>query len=110
MQLSTQMEGESLVVSVRERLDAVSTADFEASCARWIEEGSVHLVLDLSGLAYISSAGLRCILAAAKKARRLGGGLALCGLTGQVNEVIQLSGFDRILPTYFTADEALCAS
>jgi anti-sigma B factor antagonist len=109
MRLSTRTDGEYLIVTVFHRLDAATAPDFEASCAQWIDGGHANLILDMTGLEYISSAGLRGILVAAKKVQRNGGGLALCGLSGGVQEVIQLSGFDRIIPTYPTAEKAMGA-
>ena len=110
MQLSTRSEGQYFVVTVSRRLDAVTTPEFESACTGWLDEGQCRLILDMSEMEYISSAGLRSILSAAKRAQRMGGGLSLVGLAGQVLEVIQLSGFDRILPIYPTVADAPSAT
>lgn len=58
------------------------------------------IVLDFGGLEYISSAGLRSILAATKKVKTVNGSLSLCALSGLVEEVVTISGFDNILTVY----------
>ncbi len=53
--------------------------------------------MDLEQLAYISSAGLRVVLMAAKRAKQSGGRLLLCGLSPAVRELFEISGFLKIL-------------
>ena len=54
-------------------------------------------MLDLTGLEYISSAGLRSLLVLAKAVKSAGGAMVLCCLTPAVREVMTISGFDNIL-------------
>ena len=100
MNVKTRDENGYFIVSLDGRLDIGNSAQFEAICLEWIEQGKHQLVLDFSTLEYISSAGLRSILSATKKLKSLGGGLSLCGLSGLVEEVITVSGFDNILKVY----------
>jgi anti-anti-sigma factor len=55
------------------------------------------VTVDLSKLDYVSSAGLRVFLSAAKAAKAKGGKLTLLSPKPAVMEVLQISGFDRIL-------------
>jgi anti-sigma B factor antagonist len=107
MKVTARAEGEYFVVTVTQRLDAVTAPEFESLCIGWIDEGHSRLVIDMAALDYVSSAGLRSILSAAKRVQRMGGGLALCGPAGQVREVVEMAGFDRILPMHATVDDAL---
>lgn len=100
MNVSTRMENDFFVVKLEGRLDIGTATQFEKDCMTWIEQGKRQFVLDLAGLEYISSAGLRSILAATKKLKPLGGRLSLCGLSGLVEEVVTVSGFDNILEVY----------
>lgn len=88
------------VVPVTGRLDTATTTAFEKQCVKLISEGISHIVLDLTGLQYISSSGLRSILVVAKKLQANDGALALCNPGGIVQEVISISGFDNIFPVY----------
>ena len=100
MELKTRDEQGVLVVEVKGRMDAVTVQDFDKTTQALVDQGKTKIVLDLSGLDYISSAGLRGLLALAKKLKTKQGKLSLCSLSGMVREVISLSGFDQILPIF----------
>src|SRR5438105_14601322 len=94
------------VVRPQGRLDSATSPDFEADVLGRIDNGARALLLDFSQLTYISSAGLRTVLLAAKRMKGTGGRLALCALGKQAAEVFEISGFNSILdvhPTYAAA-------
>ena len=94
------------LVRVSGRIDSSNAAEFD----RVLKEvaGRKHnVVLELSGVEYISSAGLRSILAATKKLKAQNGSLALCALSGLVEEVVTVSGFDNILQVFPDLDQAM---
>lgn len=107
MKLDAYREKDFLVLKVEGRLDIAVSAEFEKSCAAFIEQGERKVVLDFSHLEYISSAGLRSILAIAKRLKSDGGSLSLCSLAGLVREVFELSGFDNFLPVYDGVEQVL---
>ena len=107
MKVNTREVGVCWVVEGEGRLDISNSGQFEKECLAWIEQGHKILVLDFSQLEYISSAGLRSILSAAKKAGSAGGSVSLCGLSGLVEEVITVSGFDNILAVYADVEQAV---
>ncbi len=72
-----------------------------------ISSGEKHLVLDLSKVEFMSSAGLRAILGALKETRQQGGDLYLAGAKAGVERVLKMSGFPKILKTYDSVDEAV---
>ncbi len=99
MDIKTREEQGTVIVEVSGRLDAATTGQFETSCSETIQSKSgAKVILDFSGLEYISSAGLRSLLSLAKKLKATGGSLKLCNLTGIVKEVINIAGFDQFLP------------
>lgn len=106
------MSAEIQAVRPQGRLDSNSGPVFEKELLGYIDGGSRRLLLDLSELSYISSAGLRVILVAAKKMKAAGGKLVLAGLSAQVAEVFEISGFNRILdiePDHASAEARLSA-
>jgi anti-sigma B factor antagonist len=98
-----------LVIRPKSRVDSGTASLFEERCASLIGEGPTKVVIDFSDVDYISSAGLRALLIAAKKAKSLGGALTLCGLNGGVREVMAVSGFDTILGAHAGVAEARAA-
>ncbi len=107
MEFASEKQGGKVVIAVTGRMDAVSAPDFEKECAAWQEKGENNLVIDLAKLEYISSAGLRSILAAAKKLKAAQGGICFYNLSGMVEEVFTLSGFSAMFPVCVTLEEAL---
>ena len=107
MEITARAEQDCTVVAVSGRLDTGTAADFDKQAAAWPGQGPKRLVLDLGQLDYISSAGLRSILALGKKARAAGGSLCLCCPRGVVAEVISLSGFDSFLAVHPSLETAL---
>jgi anti-anti-sigma factor len=107
MEILVRDEQGFTVVSVSGRLDAGTAQELETSCANLIEKGGRKLIFNLSALEYVSSAGLRSVLAVAKKLKAVGSNLALCGLSGLVQEVFTISGFDSFLPVHDTVESAV---
>ena len=107
MEITRKMEGEAIVASVSGRLDAGSSGQFDEALSDLIAEGARQVVLDFSNLAYISSAGLRSVLVAAKALKNNDGVLSLAELKAEVKEVFDISGFSSILPIYDTVDSAV---
>ncbi|MEI7437055.1 MAG: STAS domain-containing protein [bacterium] len=90
------------------RLDATSAVTAEQQIAGVIDGGASRLLIDLSGLEFISSAGLRVLLVVAKKMARQNGKIALCGLQKAVMDVFEISGFLSIFR--ITADKVEAVS
>jgi anti-anti-sigma factor len=67
----------------------------------------VGLVIDFSGVPYMSSAGLRALMVGAKECKAKGGKLAIAGLQPVVREVFQISRFDKVIATFGPVHEAL---
>jgi anti-anti-sigma factor len=89
------------------RIDSATGPAFEKDVLRQIDDGQRRLLLDFAELQYISSAGLRIVLLAAKRMKAAGGKLALCSLNPQIAEVFEISGFSRILDIHPSRDAAL---
>ena len=91
------------------RVDGINSLKFQDALTSLLEKNVTALVLDLEHLSYISSAGLRVILVAAKELQESTGKFAVCSLSDSVADVFRVSGFDTIVPTYATQPEALSA-
>jgi len=95
MTITKKAEGSSLTVAVEGRLDTVTSPDLEAALSESLE-GVTDLTLDFSALDYISSAGLRVLLATQKKMNAQGS-MKVCGVNETVGEVFEVTGFADIL-------------
>jgi anti-sigma B factor antagonist len=95
------------IVSVKGRLDTLTAPDLEKQVIAWIGEGHRMLLLDLTGVEFLSSAGIRAILVAAKKTKEQKGTMAVAGLQGIAQEAFKLSGCSTIISTYASVDSAL---
>lgn len=107
MKIDASKEGHAVVMSLKGRLDAGASSEFEASLSDWISKGDHHFLLNFTGLEYISSAGLRSLLAVSKKLKEKNGKIFLVGLHGPVEEVFKISGFMSIFRVFSTAETAL---
>jgi len=107
MEIDKKKERNALVVSVTGRMGEVSAPEFEEKMMQCIDEGEKTIVVDLERLEYISSAGLRSILATAKALKEVGGKIFLAGLTGAVKEVFEISQFVSIFEVYDSVNDAL---
>ncbi len=91
------------------QLDTNTSPEFEQRLFKAITDGTRNLVLNLKGLHYISSAGIRVLLKAINAIRRLNGRIILCCLEDYVKEVFEISGMGVLLPIFPTRDDALKA-
>ena len=107
MKIDVQVEGRAVVASVRGRVDTVTAREFEKGLSTALSREEKVLVLDLAGLEYISSAGLRVILSAAKTLRAGGGDIRLAAMQASVKKVFQISGFFPLFESFDTKDAAL---
>lgn len=88
-------------------LDTTSAPDVGSELENRIGAGDSKIIVDLAGVEFVSSAGLRILLVAAKKLRASGGDLAVCSLNETVQEVFDMSGFSSILKVFPGRDDAL---
>jgi stage II sporulation protein AA (anti-sigma F factor antagonist) len=93
MHIGEERNGGALVIAPEGRVDSVSSGELERVVVSRIDAGEKRLVLDLSAVEYISSAGLRVLLMAAKRLKEPPGALVLCGMGPSVRTVLELAGF-----------------
>jgi anti-sigma B factor antagonist len=107
MQIEFITHNASCIVAIQGSVDALTSSQLTESLNREIQNGHHFLVVDLSQVEFMSSAGLRAILGALKGSRQNGGDLRLAAAQPAVDKVLQVSGFTSILKTYSSVEEAL---
>ena len=108
MEISTRTSNGVHIVAMAGSLDSTTSPQAQKELDAVIA-GANKVVLDFSALDYISSAGLRVLLGAAKQLRAKGGTLRMFGLNQSVREVFEISGFATILAVSASESEALSA-
>ena len=100
------MSDEVQVLRPQGRLDSETSPELKRQALEMIGRGGRRLLLDFKDLVYISSAGLRAVIAAAAEMTAAGGKLAIASPNPQVAEVFDISGFVAIVEMHATAESA----
>lgn len=99
-----------IILTPRGRLDADGARPLQAELASHLEDGHIHLLVDFAETRYISSNGLRILLAAQKRAQKQGGAVKLCALSPRLLEIFEMAGFDRVFEIIPTREQATLLS
>jgi anti-anti-sigma factor len=106
MNIKESQRGRVCALTLEGRVDSNTAPVLERRLLGLIDSEKKDFLIDFNLVDYISSAGLRVLLMAAKKSKAMGGKVALCALKDTVREVFDLSGFTTIFPVFSSADEA----
>lgn len=95
--MSITKNGNSIAIAVEGKLDTTTSPGFEAEVARYLDDDTREIVLDLKDSIYVSSAGLRVILALEKKMETVDGTLRIVNVPDLIMEVFTETGLSDIL-------------
>lgn len=107
MNITTRDVNEVKVVAMEGELDLDASQEAEKQLTQIREEGVKKMLIDLEKLEFISSAGLRVLLATAQEIKAAGGDLRVCNLNETVKEVFDISGFSTLLMCYDNEAKAM---
>jgi anti-anti-sigma factor len=110
MDLREERQDQVTALSVKGRIDSTTAAQFGQKLDSVVADPSGRLVVDFRDLEYISSAGFRVLLVAAKRADEAGSRLVLCGLSSKVRQLFDVGGFLDLFSITATRDEAIAAA
>jgi anti-sigma B factor antagonist len=110
MELTTVKIGAVSVLDAAGRIDSTTAKPLEEKLLALIKEAPPALVVDFAKVDYISSAGLRVLLVAAKQSKAAQCKFAICSLKSQVREVFDISGFGSIIAIHPDRAAALAAA
>lgn len=88
------------LVTVSGRIDSSNASEFEGSLKELTGNGRTNLVLNLNGVTYMSSAGLRTLVSTLKECKKRGGDVRLAAPSERVGEVLSLAGLDALFKVY----------
>lgn len=107
MQISETTQGGVVIVAPVGRIDSTTSPALDAHLLGLAKGGTQRMVVDFSGVDYISSAGLRVMLSLAKRTKETKGRLALAALGDSVRQVFALAGFLPLFSVEPTSDAAV---
>ena len=112
MNVTSRRFANAVVVHAAGRLDQDTCDGFRGDLAQHVEASGRDggaIILDLSGLEYVSSAGLRCFMLASRQAKAQNGRIYVAALQPMVREIFEISHFNLIFQVFATVREALAA-
>jgi len=109
MQIISSEQGDVTILALSGSLDAMTADSALETINLEFARQRTKLVLDINGVEFMSSAGLRTILASLQSSRQKGGDLRLAGGSNNIKRVLDFSGFTKILKSYDTTAEAVAS-
>jgi anti-anti-sigma factor len=102
--------GNATILATQGRVDSNTSKQLGERLAGLLEADARRIVIDLGQIIYISSAGFRILLIAARQAEARGASLALCCLSPEVRRLFDLGQFSQLFPIFPSRDEAVSAT
>jgi anti-anti-sigma factor len=107
MECAEERRANFLILKLEGRLDTATADGFEERLLALIDGGERQLIIDCAGVEYVSSAGLRAFLQAAKRLRNTDGKILLHSLNANLRQVFDVSGFSMIFRIFASEEEAI---
>ena len=109
MNTDIKHEDNITIVAVNGSVDALTAPDLARAIVDEIAEGHVYLVVDLTGVGFMSSAGLRTLLGAVKETRSQGGDLRIASTNPGIDKLLKMSGFHNIAKVFTSNVDAVAS-
>ncbi len=109
MEIAERRQSGVVVLSPEGRVDNDTSPDFQSRLLAAVGAEGAAVLVDLAGVEYMSSAGLRALMAGARQSKAKGGRLAVTGLRPVVREIFAISRFSYVVRVFETPAEAMLA-
>ncbi len=109
MKTTVTYDHEVAVVAVSETVDALTAPELTRTLSQEISGGHCNLVVDLTEVEFMSSAGLRTLLGGVKDSRTNGGDLRIASSRPGIDKVLRMSGFQNVAKVFTTQAEAIAS-
>ena len=107
MEIQSEQRQKTLIISLVGSLDALTADQAHGFIGAQLDGGQQRVVVDLSQVDFMSSAGIRVLLDMLKRSRGLGGDLRLAATQPGVQRTLEMSGMVRVLKVYPSVEEAV---
>lgn len=108
LEIERSEQGDAVVVAAKGEIDLASAPELERHLNDAIGDG--HVVIDLLGITFVDSTGLRALIMADERAREKGGRLTLVLAPGPVTKLFDITGVDQHLAVTDSVESALAAT
>lgn len=109
MNAEARHENGVVVITVTGSVDALTTGNLYSVIAAQVANKSVNVVIDLTGVEFVSSAGLRTLFSATKEARSSGGDLRAASNNPVIDKLLGMSGFTSIAKVFSSVQDAVAS-
>jgi anti-sigma B factor antagonist len=107
MEIETESFKRADLVTVTGRIDSSNASELEAAFKGLADDGRYRLVVDLSGIDYMSSAGLRALVAALRENKKHHGDVRIANPSERMEEVLNLAGLNTVFSVYEDSTSAV---
>lgn len=107
MQITKHDHRSATVFVLEGRVDSEGAGVLDAALQEALAAGQYRIVLDMAGVSYINSAGLRTLADVLTRSRASSGDLRLVALSPRVQRIFAIIGFDRFFDSYDSVEAAL---
>lgn len=110
LDVETRQLGEHAVVAVRGEVDLETASVLGDHALEALRSVSPHLVLDLAGVGFMDSTGLKVLLTIRRRAELSGGSFALAGASRSVRKILSLTGLDQAMTLHDSVHDVTAAA
>jgi anti-anti-sigma factor len=108
MEITQELKDGIASLSIKGRIDSTTASNLQSRLIELVRSGCRGMIVDFRQVAYISSAGFRALLIAAKEGEATRCVLTLCGVAGEVRRMFEMGAFDEVFTILGTREE--CAA
>jgi anti-sigma B factor antagonist len=106
LEVRTEVVDGIIVHRITGKIDTLTSPNFESAIRSSLSGDGPRVILDMREVSFISSAGIRVLAMAARRTAATQGGLAVFGLNSTINEVLEISGLQKMIPIAANETEA----
>ena len=99
-------EGESVIITITGDIDAYHSAKLKEEMSNYIKTDESSIILDLSNVPYIDSAGLGTLVSILRETRNIKKSLKLIGLRPNIKRIFEMTRLDKIFAIFDTIEES----
>ncbi len=107
LSITTENTQSASVMTVRGRVDSETAPELDGALSKLLNDNRNRIVLNLQGVGYLSSAGLRAMVKALKDAQKSGGDVRLAAVSEPIEVILRTVGMMQMFRMYSSSEEAL---